>query len=381
MPPDPPFTEEHEELRQALRRFIEKELRPHAEEWEEARWFDNGVFPKMAEYGYLGLKYPEEYGGQGGDYLHEAVMCEEMSRVGSGGTAAGIGAHVNIATPPIWKFGTEDQKDRYLRPAIAGQKIGALGITEPDAGSDVASIRTKAERVDGGYVVNGAKTYITNGVRCDFLVCAVKTTQEGGHHGLSFLIVDTDQPGYKASKLEKMGWHASDTGDIALEDVYVPDTNLLGREHEGFYLIMANFQWERLAMALGAVGAMANAYEKTAQFCRERQTFGRPLTKHQVVRHRLVDIATTAYNAKCITYDALRRFVNGEEPVQQVTMAKLATQRACFDVMDACLQLHGGAGYMREYGIERAARDARLGPIGGGSDEIMREILGKTLAL
>src|SRR5205823_9348689 len=158
------------------------------------RWFDNSVSPKLAAVGYLGLKYPEEYGGQGGDYLHEAVMCEEMSRVGSGGTAAGIGAHVNIATPPIWKFGTEDQKDRYLRPAIAGQKIGALGITEPDAGSDVASLRTKAERVDGGYVVNGAKTYITNGVRCDFLVCAVKTTQEGGHHGLSFLIDDTDQP-------------------------------------------------------------------------------------------------------------------------------------------------------------------------------------------
>jgi acyl-CoA dehydrogenase len=306
-------------------------------------------------------------------------MCEEMSRIGSGGTAAGIGAHINIATPPIWKFGTDDQKERYLRTAIAGECIGALGITEPDAGSDVASIRTRAERVDGGWVVNGSKTYITNGVRADFLVCAVKTSKEGGHHGLSFLIVDTDQPGYRASKLEKMGWHASDTGEIALEDVFVPEENLLGRENEGFYLIMANFQWERLAMALGAVGAMANAFERTAAFCKERQTFGKPLTKHQAVRHKLVDIATTAYNARCITYDALRRFVAGEEPVQEVTMAKLATQRAAFDVMDTCLQLHGGAGYMREYGIERAARDARLGPIGGGSDEIMREILGKTL--
>jgi len=381
MPPDPPFTDEHEELRSALRRFIENELRPHAEEWEEARWFDNDVFTKLAGVGYLGLKYPEEYGGQGGDYLHEAVMCEEMARIGSGGAAAGIGAHVNIATPPIYKFGTEDQKDRYLRPAIAGTKIGALGITEPDAGSDVAAIRTKASRVDGGWVVNGAKTFITNGVRADFLVCAVKTNDEGGHHGLSFLIVDTDQPGYQASELEKMGWHASDTGEIALDDVYVPEENLLGRENEGFYLIMANFQWERLAMALGAVGAMSLAYEKTAQFCRERHTFGKPISKHQVVRHKLVDIATTAYTARCLTYDALRRFVNGEEPVQQVTMAKLFTQRASFDVMDACLQLHGGAGYMREYGIERAARDARLGPIGGGSDEIMREILGKALAL
>jgi acyl-CoA dehydrogenase len=380
-PVNPPFTEEHEELRATLRRFIDNELRPHAEEWEDARWFPNEVFTKLASVGYLGLKYPEEYGGQGGDYLHEAVMCEEMSRIGSGGTAAGIGAHINIATPPIWKFGTDDQKERYLRPGIAGKVIGALGITEPDAGSDVAAIRTRAEKVDGGWVVNGAKTFITNGVRADFLVCACKTSKEGGHHGMSFLIVDTDQGGYKASKLEKMGWHASDTGDIALEDVYVPDENLLGRENEGFYLIMANFQWERLAMALGAVGAMRNAYEKTAEFCRERQTFGKPLTKHQVVRHKLVDIATTAYNARCITYDALRRFVDGEEPVQEVTMAKLATQRATFDVMDACLQLHGGAGYMKEYGIERAARDARLGPIGGGSDEIMKEILGKALSL
>jgi acyl-CoA dehydrogenase len=379
--PTPPFTHEHEELRASLRGFIERELRPHATEWEEARWFPNDVFPKLAANGFLGLKYPEELGGQGGDYLHEAVMCEEMARIGSGGTAAGIGAHVNIATPPIWKFGTDDQKERYLRPAIAGTRIGALGITEPDSGSDVAATRTRAERVDGGYVVNGAKTYITNGVRADFLVCAVKTSGEGGHHGLSFLIVDTDQPGYRASKLEKMGWHASDTGEIAFEDVFVPEENLLGRENEGFYLIMANFQWERLAMALGAVGAMQLAFERTVAFCQDRKAFGKPLTGHQALRHKLVDIATTAYTGRCITYDALRRFVAGQEPVQEVTMAKLFTQRAAFDVMDTCLQLHGGAGYMREYGIERAARDARLGPIGGGSDEIMREILGKTLAL
>src|SRR3954467_15789665 len=379
--PEAPFTEEHEELRESLRRFVANELRPHAMEWEEARWFPNEVFTKLAAHGFLGLKYPEEYGGQGGDYLHDAVFTEELARCGSGGLAAGVGAHVGIATPPVWKFGTEDQKERYLRPAIAGEKIAALGITEPDAGSDVASIRTKAIRVDGGWVVNGSKTYITNGVRADYVVMAVKTTDEGGHHGMSFLIVDTDQPGYQASKLEKMGWHASDTGDIALDDVFVPEENLLGRENEGFYLIMANFQWERLAMALGAVGAMANAYEKTAHFCRERRSFGKPLTGHQVLRHKLVDIPTTAYNARCITYDALRRFVEGREPVQEVTMAKLFTQRACFEVMDACLQLHGGAGYMKEYGIERAARDARLGPIGGGSDEIMREILGKALAL
>jgi acyl-CoA dehydrogenase len=328
----------------------------------------------------LGLKYPPEYGGQGGDYLHEAVLVEELARIGSGGTAAAIGAHVNIATPPIWKFGTEEQKQRYLVPAIAGEKIGALAITEPEAGSDVAALRTRATPVEGGFVVNGEKTYITNGVRAHFMVTAVKTTAEGGHHGISFLIVERGA-GITSSKLKKMGWNASDTATIAFEDVFVPRENLLGPEHEGFKLIMANFQWERLAMALGAVGAMTLAWERTAAFARERHAFGRPLSKHQVTRHKLADLATSVYTARCVTYDALRRFVAGEEPLKEVTMAKLLTQRASFELMDTCLQIHGGAGYMQEYFIERAARDSRLGPIGGGSDEIMREILGRVLAL
>jgi acyl-CoA dehydrogenase len=326
------------------------------------------------------LKYPEEYGGQGGDYLHDAVLVEELARTGSGGTAAGIGAHVTIATPPIWKFGSEQQKQRYLVPAIRGEKIGALGITEPGAGSDVAALSTRAERVDGGWVVNGEKTYITNGVRADFVVTAVKTTAEGGHHGISFLIVDRGE-GVTSSKLQKLGWHASDTATIAFEDVFVPEENLLGELNEGFKLIMANFQWERLAMALGAVGAMTLAWERTAEFARGRQAFGRPLSGHQTIRHKLADMATSVYTCRCVTYDALRRFVAGEEAVREVTMAKLATQRAAFDLMDACLQLHGGAGYMREYEIERMARDARLGPIGGGTDEVMKEILGKVMGL
>lgn len=300
--------------------------------------------------------------------------------MGSGGTAAGIGAHINIATPPIWKFGTEDQKQRFLAPAIAGEKIGALGITEPGAGSDVAALTTRAERVDGGWVLNGEKTYITNGVRAHFIVTAVKTTPEGGHHGISFLIVERGE-GVESSKLEKLGWHASDTATISFQDVFVPEENLLGGLNEGFKLIMANFQWERLAMALGAVGAMQLAWERTAEFARERQAFGRPLSGHQAIRHKLADLATSVYSCRCVTYDALRRFVAGEDPLREVTMAKLVTQRACFELMDACLQIHGGAGYMREYWIERAARDARLGPIGGGSDEIMREILGRVLGL
>ena len=381
----PPFSDEHDELRQSIRGFIERELAPHAQQWEEDRWFPDEVFPKLAGQGLLGLKYPEEYGGQGGDYLHEAVMIEELARTGSGGTAAGIGAHINIATPPIWKFGTEDQKQRYLVPAIRGELIGALGITEPGAGSDVAAITTRAERVDGGWVLNGEKTYITNGVRAQFIVTAVKTHDKSPptrHHDISFLIVERGEgDGITTSKLEKLGWHASDTATISFQDVFVPEENLLGELNEGFKLIMANFQWERLAMALGAVGAMQLAWERTAEFARQRHAFGRPLTGHQAIRHKLADLATSVYTCRCVTYDALRRFVAGEEPLREVTMAKLLTQRASFELMDACLQIHGGAGYMREYFIERAARDARLGPIGGGSDEIMREILGRILGL
>jgi acyl-CoA dehydrogenase len=378
--PMPPFTDELEEFRAVVRRYVERELRPHAAAWEEARWFPDDVFVRLGEQGYLGLKYEEAYGGSGGGYLADAVFAEELSRCGSGGLAAGIGAHTNIATPPVWKFGTDDQKARYLVAAIRGEKIGALGITEPDAGSDVAGLRTHARRVDGGFVVNGEKTYITNGVRADFVVTAVKTTPEGGHHGISFLIVDRGE-GMESTALHKLGWHASDTAAIAFGDVFVPEENLLGREHEGFKLIMANFQWERLVMALGAIGAMDAAIERTVDYTQERRAFGRPLTGHQAVRHKLADLATTAHTGRCLTYDALRRFVAGADAVREVTMAKLFTQRAAFEVIDACLQLHGGAGYMREYEIERAARDARLGPIGGGTDEVMREIVGKSLGL
>jgi acyl-CoA dehydrogenase len=378
---DPPFEEEHEALRESARRFVLAEVRPHAREWEAARWFPDELFGTFAQHGFLGLKYPEQYGGQGGDYLHEAVMAETLALCGSGGVAAGIGAHVNIATPPVAKFGTDDLKERYLRPAIAGEKIAALAITEPDAGSDVAGLKTHAKRVDGGWVLNGSKMFITNGVRAHFWVTAAKTTGDGGHHGLSFFVVDR-QDGVSASKIEKLGWHASDTALMAFDDAFVPEENLLGRENEGFGLIMANFQWERLVMALGAVGAMQVAYDKTVAYAKERQAFGRPLSGFQALRHKLADIATTVHVSRVVTYDALRRFVSTEgHAVQEVTMAKLATQRACFDVMDTCLQLHGGAGYMEEYEIERMARDARLGPIGGGTDEIMREILAKVLAL
>ena len=378
----PPFTEEHEELRESIRRFVLKELRPHVQQWEDDEWFPNEVFHKMAAVGFLGLKYPEEYGGEGGDYLHDAVLSEELALCGSGGLAAGIGAHIGIATPPVWKFGTDDQKQRFLAPAIRGEKIAALGITEPGAGSDVAGIRTFAKKVDGGYVVNGSKTFITNGVRADFLVTAVKTTQEGGHHGLSFLILEKDMEGYSVSqKLKKMGWHASDTGELAFQDVFVPDENLLGEENKGFYLIMANFQWERLLMALGAVGSMQRTLERTIEYALEREAFGRPIAKHQAIRHKIAEMALKCETGRAVTYNALRLFYEGGDAIKQVTIAKLKTQRDAFDVADDALQIFGGAGYMKEYEIERAARDTRLGPIGGGTDEIMSEILGKQLGL
>jgi acyl-CoA dehydrogenase len=380
--PIPPCGEEHEELRSTVRRFVERELRPHAAEWEHERFFPDEVFSRMGELGLLGLKYPEQYGGQGGDFVHDAVLTEELPRCGSGGVAAGIGAHIGIATPPVWRFGTEEQKQRYLAPAIRGEKIGALGITEPGAGSDVAGLRTHARRVDGGFVVNGSKTFITNGVRADFVVTAVKTTPEGGHHGTSFLILERDMEGYSVSrKLEKMGWHASDTGELAFQDVFVPEENLLGEENRGFHQIMANFQWERLLMALSAVGSMGALLERTIAYAQEREAFGRPIAKHQAIRHTLAEMAVKLETGRAITYHALRLFADGVDAVREVTIAKLRTQRACFEVADAAIQVHGGAGYMEEYDVERAARDARLGPIGGGTDEIMREILGRQLGI
>ena len=379
----PPFEEEHEELRQTLRRFVEAELRPHAMEWEDAQWMPNEIFLRCGELGFLGLKFPQEYGGQGGTYLHDAVWTEELSRSGgSGGVAAGLNAHASIAMPPIFNFGTEEQRQRWIVPGIKGEKIGALGITEPGAGSDVASIRTTARREDGYYVVNGAKTFITNGVRAVFLVCACRSSEEGGHGGMSFLILEREMPGYEvAAKLEKLGWHASDTGELSFSDVEVPAENLLGEENGGFHLVMANFAWERLLMAVGAVGAMQRLLEVTIAYAGEREAFGRPIGRFQAIRHKVAEMSVLMEASRALTYHALRLFHEGLDCIREVTMAKLVTQRGLVEIADECLQIHGGYGYMREYGIERALRDARLGPIGGGTDEIMKEILGRQMGL
>ena len=337
--PVPPFTDAHETFREEVRGFVELELRPHAEEWEQARSFPDDVFPRLASLRYPGLKFPVEYGGRG-DLVADAVFAEELARCGSGGLAAGIGAHTGTALPPIWKFGTDEQRSRYLIPGIRGERIAALAITEPGAGSDVASIRTIARQVDGGYVVNGSKAFITGGIRADVLVTAVRTGGDG-HHGLSLLIIERG-PGVGSQPLEKLGWHASDTDLISFDDVFVPEEQRLGDEGAGFYLIMANFAWERLIMALGAIGGMQVVFEKTLAFALERSETG----PTQVVRHKLAEIATMIECGRSVTYSALRIYL-----------------------------------YLVESGIERATRDARLGPIGGGTDEIMREILGRSLGM
>jgi acyl-CoA dehydrogenase len=365
--PVPPFTEEHEELRGEIRSFVAEELRPHAAEWERERWFPDEVFGRMAERGLLGLKYPVEYGGRGGGYVEDAVLTQELSRCGSGGLAAGIGAHIGIATPPIWKFGTEDQKRHFLAPAIRGERIAALGITEPGAGSDVAGIRTRARRVEGGYLVNGSKTFITNGVRAHFVVTAVKTTEEGGHHGLSLLVIEKGMDGFSVSKkLEKLGWHASDTAELAFEDVFVPEENLLGEENRGFHLIMANFQWERLVMALGAVGSMEAVLARAVEAAAGRAE----------LRHTVAEMAVKLEASRSLTNHALYLFAGGHDAIREVTEAKLLSQRSALELAEAAFRITDG-----DLDIGRALRDTRLGPIGGGSDEVMKEILGKLIGL
>jgi acyl-CoA dehydrogenase len=353
---EPPFTEAHEAFRARAREYVLGELRPHADEWEQAGWFPNEVFAGLAARGWLGLKYD-------GDWVADAVLAEELARCGSGGVAAGIGAHIHIATPPVFRFGTEEQRARWLEPAVRGEKIGALAITEPDAGSDVAALRTRAAEVDGGWLVSGAKTYITNGVRADFYVTAVRTGGPG-HGGISFLVIERGEE-VSAGALSKLGWRASDTAELAFDEVFVPREHLLGELDGGFKLIMANFQWERLVMAHGAVGAMRRTLERAVA-----ELPGRG----QATRHKVAELATRAAAGTALTYHALRRYLDGGDAVREVTMAKLATQRANLDLQDECLRLIGP-----DPELERAVRDARLGPIGGGTDEIMREILGRML--
>ncbi|MEK3937334.1 acyl-CoA dehydrogenase family protein [Sporosarcina sp. FSL W7-1349] len=376
------FTEEHEQFRQSVRKFVEKEMIPHIEKWEKDGGVPRKLFERMGDLGYLGIKFPEKYGGAESDLMMEAVFTEELTKCGSGGAAAAIGAHTGIAMTTIWRFGNEQQKVKYLKPGIEGKKIAALGITEPDAGSDVSSITTRA--VDKGeyYLLNGSKAFITNGVYADYVIVAAKTDDSPGHRNTSLFIVESDWEGFSVGKkLDKLGWRASDTGELYFENVRVPKENLIGKLNEGFKYIMINFQWERLTLALNSIALAEKALEDTVRYGKERIQFGGPLTQFQVLRHKMVDMAVDIEKARHITYRAIYRYDKGDDVSTEATMAKAYATEMVNRVCDQALQIHGGNGYMMEFPVQRYWRDARLLSIGGGTTQIMNEILTKKLQI
>jgi alkylation response protein AidB-like acyl-CoA dehydrogenase len=381
------FTDEHEQLRESIRRFVIKELQPHAEEWEETT-FPNWVFERMGELGFLGLDKPEEYGGQGGDYYTSLVLAEEIAHSRSGGLAMGVAVQTDMAMPPILAFGTEEQKRQWVVPAIKGTAILSIGITEPDAGSDVAGIKTRAVKDGDEYVINGSKTYITNGHRAHAIVLVTKTGAAGTdsdpptHDGFTLFLVPMDTPGViREKRLKKLGMHASDTALLAFQDVRVPESAVLGTIGKGFYHIMWELQGERLIGAAGCVAGAQQVFDRTLEYAKERKAFGRAIGHFQVTRHKFAEMATKIETARQMVYTTAWRFQNGEYPVREITMAKLYAARIAVEVADECIQIHGGAGYMQEYGIERSWRDLRLNRIGAGTDEIMLDVIGRSYGL
>ncbi len=375
------FQPEHDVFRQTIHEYIINELAPHADEWEEAGEVPREVFMRMGDLGYLGMRYPEEYGG-GDDILSEAVFHEELANCRSGGVGADLGAHMAIAMPHILTYGTEEQKQKYLIPGIKGEWIGCLAITEPDAGSDVAGIKTRAVRDGDDWVINGSKTFITNGARCDFMVLAAKTDPGKGHSGISMFVVDTSTPGFEVTrKLDKLGWRASSTAEMAFTDMRVPGDALLGEENKGFFQIMGMFVWERMTLALGSVGGAQVCMEAALSYAKQRQAFGKPISKFQVIAHYFADMATKIEAGRQLTYYVLKLYLEGKNPIKEVSMAKLFCGRMACEVVDTCLQIYGGYGYMEEYDVARAYRDIRLMPIGGGTDEVMKEIISRMMGV
>jgi alkylation response protein AidB-like acyl-CoA dehydrogenase len=375
------FTDEHQQLRESIHRFVVKELQPHAEEWEETT-FPDWVFTRMGELGFLGLDKPEEYGGQGGDYYTSLVLAEEMAHSHSGGLAMGVAVQTDMTIPSILAFGTEEQKRKWAAPAIAGEKILCLGITEPDAGSDVSGIKTRAVRDGDEYVINGSKTFITNGHRAHGIILVTKTDVEAGYDGFTLFLVPMDLPGViREKRLEKLGMHASDTALLAFQEVRVPASAVLGQVGKGFYHIMWELQGERLIGAAASVAGAQDVFERTLRYAKERSAFGRPIGSFQVTRHKFAEMATKIETARQLLYTTAWRFQHGDYPVREITMAKLHGARIAVEVADECIQIHGGNGYMKEYGIERAWRDLRLNRIGAGTDEIMLDVIGRSYGL
>jgi len=381
------FTQEHEDLRESMVAWVKKELYPHRNEWEKTKWPDSAM-RRAGELGYLGLCFPEEYGGQGGDYYYSLVRAEALSYAGSGGLGMGFAVQTDMVLPPIHLLGTEEQKQKYLAPGIRGEKIGALGITEPGAGSDVAGIRTTAILDGDEYVINGSKTFITNAARADFMVLVTKTDPDAGHDGITLMLIDirdedgNELPGFSVAKnLEKMGMHASVTGEITFEDFRVPADSVLGEVGKGFYHISWELQSERLVAAAGSNASAERLLETAIEYAKERNAFGRPIGKFQAIRHKIAEMATRIEASKQFTYTVAWRVANGEYPVREISMAKLHSAQMACDIADQTIQIHGGYGYMEEYEVERHYRDIRLNRIGAGTDEVMLEVIGRSYGL
>jgi acyl-CoA dehydrogenase len=370
---------QHAEIRRQIRRFAEKNIAPHAHEWEEANEFPRELYREAAQAGLLGLSYPEEWGGAG-DLTHALVAFEELVVAGTSvGTAVGLFTH-GIALPPILNLGTDEQKQRFVSPVLLGEKIAALGVTEPGTGSDVAGITTRAVRDGDSYVLNGSKTFISSGCRADLVTCAVRTGGPG-HGGISLIVVERGTPGFHVSKkLLKLGWWASDTAELAFDDCRVPAANLLGREGQGFLAIMQNFVSERVMLAGQCVAIAELALRESRRYAHERHAFGKALTGFQVTRHKLAEMATRIAAARALTGEVAVRYLRGERDPALAAMAKNTASDMCSFVCDEAVQIHGSAGYQRGTIVERLYRDARLYPIGGGTREIMNEVISKTLA-
>ncbi len=376
------FTDEHVMLRQTLREFMEKEVIPYGEAWDRDEWIPPEVVRKLGDMGMLGLRFPEAYGGSNGDYWSAVVLIEEISRGFVNGLMSIVGVHSEIVLPALAHFGTEEQKLKYLVPGIKGEKIGALAITEPEAGSDVASIRSFATPDGGDYILNGNKIFITNGVRADFLIVAAKTDREAGAKGITQFIVDKEMAGFEvARKLDKAGLRSSDTAELFFTDVRVPAGNVLGQVGQGFFQIMANFQPERLLIAVGAVAGTEYALEMTLDYIRERKQFGRPISSFQVTKHRYAEMATENEAARELTYRACDMYNRGIECTREVSMAKWFATEMANRVAYQCQQLYGGFGYMMEYPIQRAWRDGRIATVVGGTTEIMKELVARSYGL
>lgn len=372
------FNEEHEQFRRTVRQFVEAEVAPHADEWEASRRIPREVFRKMGEMGFLGVLFPEELGGSGGDVFHALAFLEEIPRSRMGGFCAAVSVQEFIATGALHRRGSNALKQRYLVPSIEGRKVGAICISEPDTGSDVAAIRTSAVRDGADWVINGAKTWITNGVEGDFYVVACKTDRDAGAGGISLIAMDSDLPGIRASRLRKMGWHSSDTAEIVFEDVRVPAANLIGQVDRGFYYIMETFALERLVAAAISVGACVFGLEETTRYMESRRAFGRPIVKFQALRHRMADLFAELESVRQLVYHAGWLWQQGLPAVRECAMAKLLATELNKKVADEGLQFFGGFGYVEEYPMERFYRDARVSTIVAGTSEIMREIIAKT---